>query len=850
MLRTAIKTMLARKLRLLTTSLAVLLGVAFTAGTLVLTDTIGKTFDQLFADVYVSTDAVVRGKTAVESSQFGDQRPRVESGALDELRKVDGVAEAQGYVEGYAQLVGKDDKVIGNPGQGPPTFGSSWIDSGVLNPFNLAEGRPPAADNEVVLDKGAADQANVGVGDRVKVLTQREPVEVDVVGIAKFGDADSPGGATFAMFTVSRAQALVGEEGKFDQMLFAAKDGVSQAELRDRLAAEVPDGAEALTGAEITEETQSAIKEQLSFFNIFLLIFAGIAVFVGAFIIYNTFSIIVAQRSREMALLRAIGASRRQVLGAVLFESLVVGLIAGIAGLVAGIGVAAGLKALLAGFGIDIPAGGIVVTGQTVVVSLLIGTVVSLVSAVFPARKAAKVPPIAAMRDFALDTSHRSRARSAVGIVVTGIGAAALANGLFRGGDRAAYSVGFGAAIVFVGVTILGPVFAGPLSRVIGAPLPRLRGVSGNLARENAMRNPKRTAATAAALMIGVGIVSWITIVASSVKESVNQSVDKTVSSDFIVATRNFGFGGLSPVFAQQLRTLPEIGAVSSFRIAPVELDSKQDFLLATNPDSIDQLFDIGVIEGSLADLQKGTIAVHDEKAKDKGWKIGDAVSVKFVSTGEQQLRVAAIYTNNDALQGSTTFVGVDTLEANVANTFDSYVFVALKDGVSAEAGRAALTKAVQPYPTAEVQDQTQYKASVSNEIDTFLNLVFVLLALAVIIALMGIANTLALSVFERTRELGLLRAVGMTRAQLRSTVRYESVIIALIGTLLGLVIGVFFGWAVVEALADEGFNTLTIPVGQLAVITVIAALAGVIAAILPARRAAKLDVLKAIATA
>ena len=846
MFRTAVKTVLARKLRLMATSLAVLLGVAFMSGALVLTDTVGRSFNSLFSDVFKNTDALVRSSQKLKT-QGGDQRPRIDAAVLVAVQKADGVANAAGFIQGYAQIVGKNGKQLGNPGQGAPTFGTNWVGDKELNSFTLAAGRAPAADDEVVIDNGSAIKGKLAVGDKTTVLTASGAIPVTVVGLAKFGTADSPLGASFAMFTTARAQEVVGESGKFDSINVRAAPGTSQQTVRASIAKVIPPATEAVTGAQVTRENQSDIKKNLKFFSTFLLIFAFIAVFVGAFIIYNTFSIIVAQRGREMALMRAIGASRRQVLSAVLLEALVVGLLAGIAGLFAGIAVAVGLKALLGVFGIDIPAGGAVILPRTVVASIVTGTVVSLASAYFPARRASRIPPIAAMRSLSQDNSGRSVARILTGLLVTAFGGASLASGLFGKGDKRLQSVGLGVFVIFLGVTVLGPIISARLSSLIGAPLPRLRGMAGTLARENAMRNPKRTSSTAAALMIGVGLVGFITIFAASTKASVNASLDKSFSGDFVIATNTRGFGGLSPKLAESLARLPEVGAVARGRFTTVEIAG------ASNVFAIDQrtwgkIVDVNEREGKLTDLTvENTVAIHDKEAEKRGLKIGDTVPATFLKTGRQSLKVVAIYGKADVV--GKYVIGLPTYDKNMPERFDSILLVNKANGVSAAAARTAIEKAAAAYPLAELKDQTEYKASVAKQIDGFVNLVYALLALAVIIALFGIANTLALSIFERTHELGLLRAVGMTRGQVRTMVRWESVIIALLGTFLGLVIGLFFGWALVQALKNDGINILRVPVIQLAVVTLIAGIAGVVAAIVPARRAAKLDVLKAIAT-
>ena len=843
MFRTTLKTLAARKLRLFTTSFAVLLGVAFMAGTLVLTDTIGKTFDKLFADVNSGTDAYVRAEVAFDSEWFGDQRPRLDATLIDTINSVDGVAVAEGHSEAYAQLVNKAGKPIGNPNMGAPVLGAEWLSNDDLNPFELSSGRPPQADDEVVIDKGSADSAGFVVGDSTTVLTQAGPQHVKIVGIAKFGDSDSPAGASYTMFTPAAAQAYLTHPGKIDAIKVVAESGVSEAQLVENISKVIPKGTEVLTGAQITKEDQASIKDDMSFFNVFLMVFAIIALFVGSFIIYNSFSILVAQRTKEMALMRAIGASRRQVTRSVLLEAGVVGLIASALGLAAGIGVAAGLKALLAGIGIEIPAGGIVLTSKTVIASVVAGLGVSVASAVLPARRAAKVPPIAAMRDVAIDQSSRSRRRLVNGSIITGLGALAMVAGLFGGAGIA--PVGLGAVLVFIGVAVLGPVLARPISRVIGAPLPRLKGVSGTLARQNAMRNPKRTSATAAALMIGVALVGFITILASSTRASVAANLDKTFTGDLVVSSNVGGAGGLSPLLADELSALPQLDAVTGLRMAPAEVDGSGTNLVSADPDAMQQISDFGLAAGSLDDLHAGEIAVFKDIADDKGWTLGQQIPVRFAETGTQQLTMVATYTEGATI--GDYFIGLEAYDANIADHFDRQVLMKLADGADFDEARAAVTAVAADYPQGDVQDRGEYREAQTKNLDMLLNLIYALLALAVFIALLGIANTLALSIFERTRELGLLRAVGMTRRQLRATVRYESVIIALLGTTLGLAIGTAFGWSIVKALKSQGLDTFAFPVSQLAVVTVIAALAGVAAAALPARRASRLNVLGAI---
>jgi putative ABC transport system permease protein len=565
-LKTTIKGLLARKFRLLTTAVAVLLGVAFMVGTLVFTDTIGKTFDELFATVSAGTDAQVRSKSVIETGDGGELRNPIDQGLLGVVDGVDGVAVAAGNVANLnTRIIGSDGDPVGNPSLGPPSFGRNWVTDDKLNPFDLVEGRAPEADGEVVIDRFTADQGDLTVGDRTRVFSNAE-VDVTVVGIATFGDTDSPGGSTNVMFTTPAAQRFVGEEGKFDSISLRADGGISEDAIRDRVAAQMPDDIEVLTGAEKTKEDQDQFAQGIGFFRSFLVAFAVVALFVGIFIIYNTFNILVAQRVREMALLRAVGASRRQVLGSVVLEAAVVGVVAGALGLVFGVAIAAGLRALFSALGADLPSRSLVITLTTVIVAFVVGLVVSVLSALVPARRASRVPPVAAMRDVDVDRPHSVR-RIVAGAVLTGLSVLLVINGLFGNPDNPLLVVGIGALGLVIGIAVLGPLFAGPVSRLIGAPVARFRGVSGRLARLNAARNPSRTSTTAAALMIGVTLVAFITVVAASFKASFEETLAGAVLGDFVIDSGTFQPGaGLPPEVGQQVRDLPEVAQVGTVR--------------------------------------------------------------------------------------------------------------------------------------------------------------------------------------------------------------------------------------------------------------------------------------------
>jgi putative ABC transport system permease protein len=853
MLWTTLQGLLAHRFRLFATALAVTLGVAFMAGTFILTDTVNRTFTGLFGDVYAGTDAVVRGTEQFQDPQgMGAQRARVDESLMETVRAVDGVEAAQGQVIGYARIVTEDGQALGNPATGAPTLGYSWGEIGELNPFQVATGRAPQGPDEVVIDARSAREAGLAVGDLTTVLVQGPPRQMRIVGTVTFGEADSPGGATVVAFREDVAQQLVAEPGRYDEISVVAAPGVSQEELAQRIAAVLPEGAEAVTGAAVTKENQDLIGEAMSFFSTFMLVFAVVALLVGAFMIFNTFSITVAQRTREIGLLRALGASRRQVLGSVLVEALAVGVLASGLGIAAGLAVATGLQTLLDVLGFGLPEGGLVFAGRTVMVSMAAGIGITLAAALSPARKAAEVAPIAAMQSHVIGSvGYGSPERIAVGVAVLGAGAALLFTGLFAGIGNPFALVGSGALLLFLGVSVLGRTIALPLSRLIGAPLPRLRGITGDLARENAMRNPKRTAASASALMIGVGLVGFITIFVASSKASIDDIIDRSFAGDLVVTSGASANGGVDPGLTARLNDLPEVTAATGIRTGAAQVDGDAVPIIAVDPVTAFSIVDVQPLEGSPSSLDADGIAVHVDTAAAKGLELGDTVPVLFRDSGPQQLEVGMIYGEARAFSPEDTnwLLGQAAYDANFASRLDFQVFVKKAADASPGAARAAVEQTAAAYPGVQILDQQEYAEVVTAPFDQVLALVYALLGLAVLIALLGIGNTLALSIVERTRELGLLRAVGMTRGQLRSAIRWESAIIAVQGTLLGLLIGVFLGWALVRALADEGIEVFAVPVTTLAVVVLLSGLAGMAAAVLPGRRAARLDVLRAVAT-
>jgi putative ABC transport system permease protein len=843
--KTTIKGLLAHKLRMALTALAVVLGVGFIAGTYVLTDTMNKTFDNLFSDITAGVDVYVRAESEFESFSGGSRHPIPES-ILADVQAVDGVELAAGSVSGYAQLVDKDGEAI-TP-NGPPALGASWGPAELAPALEVRTGEPPRGPRDVVIDAATARKHGFRIGDEIRVLLVGGSERFTLSGIVGFGEADNLAGATLAAFELETAQRVLDRKGVFDAIEIAGDDGVPSDTLRRRIAEVLPPGVEAETGQDVAEEQASSLQSNLGFFNLALLIFAAIALFVGAFIIYNTFSITVAQRTKEFGLLRALGASGTQVMTSVVVEALIVGLVASTVGVAAGILIALGLRALLSTFGIDIPSGSLELLPRTVIVSLLVGTVVSLVSSILPARRAARTSPMEALRESEPRPGGFSPRRTVAGTAVTVVGGAILASGLFGDAPEPASLMGAGAFVVFLGVAILTPLFAGPLAALIGSPFAGVFNVPGKLARQNAARNPKRTASTAAALMIGLALVGLVSIFAASLKASTTKIFEESVKADFTITSTSFGGQApFSPRVAVEAGRLPEVAAASPTRFGQWRRAGNQLlFVTAIDPRTWPQVADIEVSRGRLSDLSNGGVFLFHRVAEDLGLGVGDRLTMEFAASGPQEVPVAGIFTNK-SLVGTDYLISLKTYNQNFPEHVDTTVLVKAAPGVAPEDARAALTKVEKKFPGIQVEDQTELEERSAAQVDQLLGLVTALLGLALVIALLGITNTLALSVFERTRELGLLRAVGMSRRQARSMIRWESVIIAIIGALLGLVIGVFFGWALVEALADEGITELAIPGGQLLLYVLLAAIAGVVAAIPPARRAARLNVLEAI---
>lgn len=845
MFKATLKSIRGHMGRTVATAAAVILGISFLAGTLIFTDSVQRAFDDLFATVFETTDAQVRSSETIDVG-FGVQvRSRLPQSVVDDVRAVDGVAAVDGFVQGTATVIGSDGEPIGNPGQGPPTFGFSWTEDDELSQFTVADGREPTGPGEVVLDQTTATTGDLSVGDQVQILASSGSEFYELVGIAKFGTSGSIGGATTALFQLEEAQRVLGAEGRLDAIGVRAEEGIDEAEIVARIEEALPADVEAITGTEATEESQDAIRDGLSFFTIFLTAFAVIAIFVSAFVIANTFSILIAQRTREFALFRALGAARSQILTSVFVEAIIVGLVGSLLGVGLGIALSYGLRAMLNGFGLELPSGGLVLLPRTFIVSLVLGTLVTVLSALFPAIRASRITPIEAMREASAETWQRNNVRVAIGVVVVALGAVSILFGLLAPEISLA---GLGAGVMFIGVFILGPTIARPVAKLLGTPIAAFRGTTGKLARDNSMRNPKRTARTATALTIGVALVAGVTVLASSLAASIEETVAEGFVGDVVIDSGSFGpGGGFSPKLTEGLRELDEIDVVTSVRLGLGEIEGSGDFLLAFDPATGFDIFDIGILQGAPADLTDESIFLLDSKAEDLEVGFGDTVSVKFPDGLDRDLTVSGIY--DDAALAGNYVISQGLYESTGAEQLEFASYVRLAEGVSVEQGRAAIATKTADYPNTTIQDRDEFVESQSAQLDLILNLIYGLLGLAIIIAAFGIANTLRLSTIERTREIGLLRAVGMTRSQVQSTIRWEAVITALFGALLGVALGLFFGYAIIYALRDQGVNSFSVPVGALVVVVVLAALVGLLASIIPSVRASRLNILDAIAS-
>ena len=842
MWRITLKSLLAHKLRLALTAIAIVLGVTFVSGTYILTDTIHNTFTSLFSTVYQGFNFQVRGVAQFSNAGTAVRNPIPES-ILPEIQKVPGVEDAAGSVVGYAQFVSHGGKAIAN--NGAPTIGAS-LHSKTLSYLHIVEGRAPTTSHGVVMDAGTAKKYHFKVGQQVRVLLLGPPRTFTITGIARFGDTANLAGATMAAFDTPTAQKVLGEVGKFNAIYVKAASGASNAAVQRDIARILPRGVDVVTRQVVVNEAISSINQPLSFLSTTLLIFAFIALFVGAFTILNTFSVVVGQRTRELALLRIVGASRRQVFRSVLGEAAILGLVSSLVGLGLGVLTAMGIEALLRGFGISMPSGSPVLAARTIIVALVLGVGVTILAAVSPARRAVRIPPVAAISDsHVADVSLRRRFTWGTSIAIAGV--AVLGIGL---SNHTIQLVGLGALGVFIGVAMLLPAVASPLSSAIGRPLARTLGTAGRLGRANSMRSPRRTAQTASALMIGLAVVSAFAVIGASISKSVTSVADNAVNADLIVYDKVSSpmSPGFSTTVPKVVAALPGVTMTDTiYGNTPMSGQFKfrhsLGTLTAVSARHLAGTVRLHMTAGDSRALASGAMLIDATVAKSNHLSVGDTVPVRFALTGRSTVRIGGVYKLNPIV--GSYLVSDSYYLSHFQNPLPSAVLLRTSGGSSVE---GEVQQALAPYPNVQVQNRAQLEHSQLAQIDKLLGLVYALLGLAVIIALIGIVNTLVLSVFERTREIGLLRAVGMKRRQVRMMIRAESVILSIFGAVVGIIIGTGLGVALASSLGSAGITAISVPVSSMVVFLILSAVLGLLAATWPARRAAKLDVLAAIA--
>jgi putative ABC transport system permease protein len=856
MTKATVQGLMGRKLRTALTALAVVLGVAMVSGTFVLTDTMRRAFDNLFEGSYDGTSAVISGKEVVEGAASGNAT--VPESLLPKVSELPGVEAASGAIfnvsgtTDLAKLIGRDGKSIGTGEQ--PTFG--WgIDPREerFNPLELTDGKWAAGPDQVVIDAGTAKNENYAVGDKIGVAAEGPTQTYDIAGIARFGSVDSIGGATFAVFDVPTAQAVLDKEGEFDSIFLAASPGVSDEEVADQVRPVLPASAQVQTGAEQGEADAQETNDGLAFITYFLLAFAAISLIVGSFVIFNTLSMTVAQRVRELATLRTLGASRKQVFRSVLLEGFLTGLFAALVGLFVGFLIAKGLDALFKALGVDLPSTGTVFSARTVIVSLLVGVGITMLATISPARRATRVAPIAAVREGATLPTGRFASHPVTATVVLAVAAVLLAVGLIPDGlatGLVLLLVGVGCILLFVGVGLVASRLVRPLAATFGLPGERIAGSPGRLARENATRNPTRTARTAGALMIGLALVTLVATLGASLKSTDRRALEDQVRSDYVVTSDN-GYDPFTSSAGKALADVPGVAAASSVRNDQASSFGSDVSVTGIDPSTISDVYDYRWEKGSdtlLVALGFDGAIVRNSFAEDHDLKVGSSFAITTPQGKKAALQVRGVYDppaeELDPLLGEVT-LAQRAFDVHFPRPKDLFVFVDTNDGTTSQT-TAELTNALAPYPDSKLHTKAGWVDERAGGIDQILNIFYVLLALSIVVSLFGMVNALALSVFERTRELGMLRAIGLTRRQTRRMVRWESVITALIGAALGLPLGVLLAGVIVRAMRSLDV-TFTLPVVTIVVFSIVAIIAGALAAIGPARRASRLNVLKAL---
>jgi putative ABC transport system permease protein len=826
--------------------LAITLGVAFVAGSFVLADSLKATFDNLFTELNQDVDFEVRTQLTVDSNQA--QRDPVPATLADELRAVDGVSIVEGGLARYAQLLDPDGEPVTT--QGAPAFGISWSGPDSFGGVVLKDGRAPNGMSETVLDKATAERVGYEVGDEITIVFDAGQRTFDVVGLVGLGNADGFGGATIALFDPETAQVVLDAAGQYDVIDMQIEPGADPATVQAAIADVLPDRLEVVTGEQVAEETADSINDVIDIFGTGLLIFAFVTAFVSAFIINNVFGITIGQRLRELALMRAVGADSGQVRRLILVEALVISVTATIVGIFGGLLVAKGLIALFDAAGAGFPPTPLQMQLRTILVSTVVGVGITLLSVLLPAARAARIPPVAAMHPEVGYSALSASRRLVGGAIATGLGAVFFLIGLFAtpGGSLGLIVfAGGGALAIFIGVSSLSSAVAKPVSGILGAPVRRFFGVPGQLAVDNAGRSPRRTARTASALMIGVALVSAAAVFTSSLRDTFGRILDRAITADYIVTDESFQ--GLPPTVVENLSALDEISAASPFRFILATVDEGDEQITAINPVAFRQLADIDVIEGGYDGLvDDNGVMVLESTADDLGLEVGDTVDLTYQNGVEGTLTVSGIFA--DASLGASWYISLDTLESvSDQPPRDQFVLARLAEGVDPDIARLTIADAIEEFPQADVQSNAEFRADQEGQINQLLAVITGLLSMAMAIAVIGIAITLALSVFERTREIGLLRAVGTTRRQLRRAIRWESIIVSVFGAAVGIVVGLLLGIALSYAVPNSIIDGITFPISMIVFVLVGSVIAGVFAAWYPARKASRMDVLQAITT-
>jgi len=837
----SIKNLLANKARLALTGFAVILGVSFVVASFVLSDGLSDSFGTLSREIYQGTDVVVRES---EELAFGEDAT-IDAVTLAAVQSVEGVDLALGSLgSDTVQPVRADGSVVTTVG--PPIFAFNWMGESDLNQLTMETGRAPAA-GEFVIDRGAAAREGFTLGETYGMVSETGSYEYTLVGTSRFGVDNTTNGAILMAFDEQDLRDLTDFPGTtVDSISVAVADGYTASEVQAGIDAVLTPGLESVNQQSLEEETAAEFNEGINIVRNVLLGFAGVSLFVSTFIIYNTFGIVLAQRVRELGLLRAIGADAAQIRRSIIIEAFIIGVVASAVGILGGIALNYGLIELFNLLGIGLPDADLVLAPRTVTAALVIGIGVTVLSSLAPALRAAKVSPIAAMSDSVGGDTGGGRLRIFAGLLLTAAGFVFGAIGL-QGGDSVTgviVALSAGAIGIFFGVALLSPLFAKPVVDVVAWPIARLRGVSGMLARRNAGRHPRRTATTAAALMIGLSLVTTALVVGQSLKAQIGKTLDTAISADYLVAGPNFD--PFPSAVAAEVAALPEIGDVVAISEVPAEMSDEVNWYNTADFDSLSSLFDLDVDRGVLAETGEPAMMLPTEEADELGLSIGDSVRVTFENGTTETFNIVATYKDQSVVDGR--FMNALSVETAIGLDETEWLSASVADGYTAAQAEAAMDSVQASFPQLDIQSSAEYRETIEGEIDGLLNIISALLALAIFIALLGIGLTLALAVVERTRELGLLRAVGMTRAQMRGMIRWEAAAIALFGAVLGVAVGLLFGWASVIAMPDSFITTVSIPVGRLAILTAVAGAAGLVAALLPARRAGRLNVLEAIA--